>query len=140
VVERADRNSFLMLKSLPGDFSWVVADNDRVQVNISEFVYSAAARAEQVEQARSLVSVDAGILSGTPVFSGTRVPIEMVLGSLHAGMTLEELREGWPFLTQAHIDAARIYTKVNPRRGRPRRMNEINPRLRVIERRAQKGA
>lgn len=39
-------------------------------------------------------------------------------GSLHKG-----------FLTEAHVQAAKVYEKVHPRRGRPRRIRESNPGL-----------
>jgi uncharacterized protein (DUF433 family) len=105
-----------------------------MQVDLSDFVDRAFVRVDAVDRARERVSVDPGVMGGRPVFRGTRVPIETVLASLEAGDTLELLREGWPFLTPAHIDAARVYLAVNPRRGRPRRAGEANPKLRLTQR------
>lgn len=49
------------------------------------------------------------------------------------------VRKGYPFLTEAHIQAAKVYEEVHPRRGRPRRFADENPELsrrvtRVIKR------
>lgn len=52
---------------------------------------------------------DMHIMGGVPVFKGTRVPIAIVLASLRAGSSLEELREAYPFLTQGIIEAAQRY-------------------------------
>lgn len=59
--------------------------------------------------------MDPKILGGVPVFSGTRLPIESVLGAIDAGVTLEELKNMYPHLTQGHIDAARAFGKMQPR-------------------------
>lgn len=140
IIVRPDRDDLLQLRALSGDFSWIVVDGSFMQVDLREFVDRAAARVAAVEQARERVSVDPGVMAGRPVFRGTRVPIETALASLDTGDTLEQLREGWPFLTPAHIDAARVYLTVNPRRGRPRRMGEANPKLRLVERRVLRPA
>ena len=36
-----------------------------------------------------IINIDAEILGGTPVFRGTRVPIESLFDNLEAGMSLE---------------------------------------------------
>jgi len=36
------------------------------------------------------------ILSGTPVFRGTRVPLQLFFDSLERGHTLEEFLQGYP--------------------------------------------
>ena len=42
-----------------------------------------------------LITVDPAIVSGTPVFRGTRVPIKNLFGYLH-GSTLDEFLRGFP--------------------------------------------
>jgi uncharacterized protein (DUF433 family) len=66
-------------------------------------------------------------MGGAAVFAGTRVPIDIVLGSVAAGVDVQRLKASYPFLTEAHLQAARVYEEVHPRRGRPRRLGEINP-------------
>lgn len=57
------------------------------------------------------VITDPEILSGTPVFAGSRVPIEIVLASLARGVPFDRLKESWPFLTMEHIQTARDYAR-----------------------------
>jgi len=40
------------------------------------------------------------ILSGTPVFRGTRVPLQLLFDSLERGHTLEEFLEGYPTVSR----------------------------------------
>ena len=61
-----------------------------------------------------LVTANPKVMGGMPVFSGSRVPIEIVLSSLKAGVDLEELKLSYPFLTPAHIEAARAYEQEHP--------------------------
>ena len=49
---------------------------------------------------------DADILGGTPVFRGTRVPVQALFDSLESGETLEEFLEGFPSVTRDMAIAA----------------------------------
>ena len=42
------------------------------------------------------ISVDPEILSGEPVFAGTRVPVSSLLENLEAGVSLDEFIENFP--------------------------------------------
>ena len=44
---------------------------------------------------------DRDILGGTPVFRGTRVPIQAVFDYLEGGETLEDFLEGFPTVSRA---------------------------------------
>ncbi|PYU69082.1 MAG: DUF433 domain-containing protein [Acidobacteria bacterium] len=46
------------------------------------------------------------ILSGTPVFRGTRVPLQLMFDSLERGHTLEEFLEGYPTVSREMAIAA----------------------------------
>ncbi len=72
-----------------------------------------------------LVIEDPEVMGGLPCFAGTRVPIGIVLGALAEGMALEQLREDYAFLTDAHVSAACVYAEVHPRRGRQRRLRDV---------------
>lgn len=47
--------------------------------------------------------VDPGILSGTPVFKGTRVPLQNFLDSLKAGETIDSFLEGYPSVSRNQL-------------------------------------
>ena len=42
------------------------------------------------------INVDEEILSGTPVFAGTRVPVSALLDNLEVGVSLDEFIENFP--------------------------------------------
>ena len=46
------------------------------------------------------ISVNPQIMGGTPVFQGTRVPIEALLENLAAGISLSEFLENFPTVSQ----------------------------------------
>lgn len=46
------------------------------------------------------ITVDREIMSGTPVFSGTRVPVSALLENLEAGVSLDEFLENFPTVSR----------------------------------------
>lgn len=46
------------------------------------------------------IKVDKDILSGTPVFEGTRVPVSALLDNLEVGVSLDEFLENFPTVTR----------------------------------------
>lgn len=42
------------------------------------------------------INIDPEIMSGTPVFEGTRVPVEALMNNLAAGVSLDEFLENFP--------------------------------------------
>ena len=48
----------------------------------------------------NLVTVSPGLLCGTPVFKGTRVPVESLFDHLASGATLDEFLEDFPSVTR----------------------------------------
>ena len=120
------RDAVLALVQVPPELSWKVA-RFAVEIDVSPYVSTALVRAREVDQAEALITTDTQVMAGAPVFAGTRVPVDTVLASLEAGVDLPRLQASFPFLTQAHVGAARVYSQVHPRRGRPRRLGEVNP-------------
>ena len=54
----------------------------------------------------SVIVKDPEILSGTPVFRGTRVPLQALFDSLEGGETIEEFLEGFPGVSREMAIAA----------------------------------
>ena len=51
-----------------------------------------------------------GVCGGSPVIEGTRIPVRLIVGFLKDGiMTVEEIREAYPFLSLAQIYDALSY-------------------------------
>jgi uncharacterized protein (DUF433 family) len=44
-------------------------------------------------------------MGGTPVFCGTRVPVETLLDYLEAGETIDDFLEGFPSVTREQVVA-----------------------------------
>lgn len=66
------------------------------------------------------VQINPEILSGTPVFAGTRVPLRTLLDYLEAGDTLNEFRQDFPSVTHEqavaalHLAGEMLVTHANP--------------------------
>jgi uncharacterized protein (DUF433 family) len=85
-------------------------------------------------QAQPTVVTDPEILSGTPVFAGSRVPIDMVLACVDAGNDMARIRHAYPFVTDEHITAARATKRrtEHPRSGKRPRLLPSSTRASAI--------
>ena len=54
----------------------------------------------------NVIVKDRNILGGTPVFRGTRVPIQTLFDYLEGGETLEDFLQGFPTVTRETAIAA----------------------------------
>jgi uncharacterized protein (DUF433 family) len=54
----------------------------------------------------AVITRDPNILGGTPVFRGTRVPIQVLFDYLEGGETLEDFLEGFPTVSREAAVAA----------------------------------
>jgi uncharacterized protein (DUF433 family) len=52
---------------------------------------------------QTVVSIDAEVMGGTPVFAGTRVPVQTLLDYLEAGDSIDEFLEGFPSVTREQV-------------------------------------
>lgn len=52
-----------------------------------------------------IVSVSPEVMSGVPVFAGTRVPVESLVEHLRAGETLSDFLAGFPTVTREQAEA-----------------------------------
>ena len=48
----------------------------------------------------SVINIDPEILGGTPVFLGTRVPVESLFDHLEAGVSIDEFLDDFPTVTR----------------------------------------
>jgi uncharacterized protein (DUF433 family) len=53
-----------------------------------------------------VIQVDPEVLSGTPVFAGTRVPVETLLAYFEGGQSLAEFLADFPSVTEEQVLAA----------------------------------
>lgn len=50
-----------------------------------------------------IISISSEIMSGTPVFAGTRVPIQTLLDYLKAGESIDDFLEGFPSVNKQQV-------------------------------------
>jgi uncharacterized protein (DUF433 family) len=55
--------------------------------------------------AQTIVTVSPDILSGTPVFTGTRVPVQALIDYLEGGETIDDFLAGFPTVERAQVVA-----------------------------------
>lgn len=76
--------------------------------------------AERYRKARDrYITSDEDILGGTPVIAGTRLSVYAILGRLQDGDGIDDLTEDYPEIPREAFEAAEIYAKCHPLRGRP---------------------
>lgn len=64
-----------------------------------------------MDDAKTLITADPGILVGKPIVRGTRISVELVLGMLADGWSHAQILENYPTLTEAAILACIAYAK-----------------------------
>ena len=55
--------------------------------------------------ASDIVSISPDVLSGTPVFSGTRVPVQSLIDCLEAGESIDDFLDGFPTVSRDQVIA-----------------------------------
>jgi len=54
---------------------------------------------------QSIICRDPEVMGGTPVFCGTRVPVQTLIEYLEAGDSIDEFLKGFPSVTRAQVIA-----------------------------------
>lgn len=52
---------------------------------------------------RAIITSDPDVMGGTPVFAGTRVPVQTLLDYLEAGDPIDEFLAGFPTVTRNQV-------------------------------------
>jgi len=52
-----------------------------------------------------IITVTPDVMSGTPVFAGTRVPVQTLLDYLKAGESIDDFLEGFPTVKREQVIA-----------------------------------
>jgi len=53
----------------------------------------------------SIISASPEIMGGTPVFAGTRVPVQTLLDYIKAGESIDDFLDGFPTVTREQVIA-----------------------------------
>jgi uncharacterized protein (DUF433 family) len=98
-----------------------VGDGTALFVEIKAARRKVEGQLKQLAHIEETVVTDPEIMGGTPVFRGTRIPVDLVADMLAQGATAEEILEGYPTLNNEKVAFAPLYMRAFPRRGRPTR-------------------
>ena len=71
------------------------------------------------DEVSRMAESDPDVMHGTPVYKGTRIPVQGIADMLSQGATVAEILEGYPALTHRKVELAPLYIKAFPRKGRP---------------------
>jgi uncharacterized protein (DUF433 family) len=93
-----------------------------LKIDLREARRALAASLRDLRRARHVVVSDPEILSGDPVFRGTRVPVHLIAELVAQGSKPAELIEGYPRLTAEMIRLAPVYAAAYPLRGPKRKL------------------
>ena len=89
------------------------------EVKISPLERTARKNFAALERAkRDLIESRPGVLAGEPVVKGTRIPARLIADFVRQGVTRGTIRREYD-LTDEQIEAAVLFDRVTPRRGRP---------------------
>jgi len=98
-----------------------VGNGTALRIEIGTARRAVESQLKQLARMEEMVVSDPEIMRGTPIFKGTRVPVDLVADMLAQGATAEEILEGYPTLSKERIVMAPLYMRAFPRRGRPSR-------------------
>jgi uncharacterized protein (DUF433 family) len=112
-------------------FSKIVHDGF-LTIDYAQYWTSVDGRLRRLNAARGQVSRDDEILGGTPIISGTRVPVYDVAASVGAGHPMERILSAYPSLNREQVELAALFAEANPQRGRPRHRILPPPSAKVI--------
>ncbi len=59
--------------------------------------------AEQKASLAEVIWVDPGRMSGTPCFTGTRVPVQALVDHLEGGSTIEDFLQDYPSVSRTQV-------------------------------------
>lgn len=103
---------------------WTVRD-EFLTIDLRPFVRRMSERLDDLAAARRNVSTSPEILGGTPVITGTRVPVYDVAACVAAGHPIGRILEAWPSLNAEKVRLAALHAEANPLRGRPRTSTDL---------------
>jgi len=96
-----------------------IANGTALRIEIGPARRKVEKQLKRLARIEAMVTSDPDIMRGTPVFKGTRIPVDLVADMLVQGATVEEILAGYPTLNKEKTAMAPLYMSAFPRRGRP---------------------
>ena len=92
-----------------------------LRVDVEPVLTTLVERLRAFRNGRRRVIRDPAILSGEPVFRGTRIPLAHIAGLIRRGVSMVEIREDYPSLSEEDLAYAELVARMKPDPGRPRK-------------------
>jgi uncharacterized protein (DUF433 family) len=96
-----------------------VTEGPALVVQVKAARQGVARDALRLRKAEKMVVSDPEIMQGTPVYRGTRIPVELIAEMLAQGTSAQKIVAGYPALDADKVELAPLYMRAFPRRGRP---------------------
>jgi uncharacterized protein (DUF433 family) len=98
----------------------LLAVTESVTVDAGRLLANVIRNVAVYEIARERIVSDPDVMGGLPVVRGTRIPARSLHARIAGGDSVESIIEDYPYLDNETIEAAVMFAKANPERGRPR--------------------
>src|ERR1700683_3844639 len=86
------------IESSPEVDAVVLTEGSAVVIQVKSVRLELDLDLRKLERAENIIVSDPEIMRGTPVYRGTRIPVELIADMLSQGAKLEEILEGYPAL------------------------------------------
>jgi len=107
------------IESSPEIDAVVLTEGSAVVIQVKSVRLELDLDLRRLERAEGMIVSDPEIMRGTPVYRGTRIPVDLIADMLSQGATPEEILDGYPALDREKVELAPLYVQAFPRRGRP---------------------
>src|SRR5450631_1602203 len=107
------------IESSPGIDAVVLTEGSALLIQVKSVRLQLDQELKKLERAANMIVSDPEIMRGTPVYRGTRIPVELIADMLSQGAKPQEILEGYPALDGEMVELASLYVQAFPRRGRP---------------------
>ena len=107
------------IESSPEIDTVILAEGPALIIQVKSVRLELDQELRRLQRAENTIVSDPEIMRGTPVYRGTRIPVELIADMLIQGAKPEEILEGYPALDREMVELAPLYVQAFPRRGRP---------------------
>jgi uncharacterized protein (DUF433 family) len=107
------------IESSPEVDAVVLTEGSAVVIQVKSVRLDLDLDLRKLERAEGMIVSDPETMRGTPVYRGTRIPVELIADMLTQGARPEEILDGYPALDREKVELAPLYVQAFPRRGRP---------------------
>jgi uncharacterized protein (DUF433 family) len=108
-------------ESAPGPDIVAVAGSSVLFIRVKGARNDVERELKRLRRVEQMVVSNPDIMAGTPIFRGTRIPVDLVATMSTQGASVDEILEGYSALSREQVELAPLYVAAFPRRGRPAR-------------------